>query len=38
MRTAAADLRKRVAAAILEHIIGEARRRAYRRLSLETGS
>jgi putative acetyltransferase len=38
MRTAAAHLRKGVAAAILEHMIGEARRRAYRRLSLETGS
>ena len=38
MRTAAAHLRKGVAAAILEHIVGEARRRAYRRLSLETGS
>jgi putative acetyltransferase len=38
MRTAAAHLRKGVAAAILEHLIGEARRRAYRRLSLETGS
>ena len=38
MRTAAAHLRKGVAAAILEHIVGEARRRAYGRLSLETGS
>jgi putative acetyltransferase len=38
MRTATAHLRRGVAAAILEHIIGEARRRAYRRLSLETGS
>lgn len=34
-----ADMRGRgVARAILDHIIGEARRRAYRRLSLETGS
>ena len=38
MRTAAARLRQRVAARILEHIVGEARRRSYRRLSLETGS
>ena len=38
MRTADAHLRKGVAAAILEHILGEARRRGYRRLSLETGS
>src|SRR5438552_18520160 len=38
MRTADAHLRKGVAAAILEHIIGEARRRGYSRLSLETGS
>ncbi len=38
MRTAAAHLRKGVAAAMLEHIIGEADRRGYRRLSLETGS
>ena len=38
MRTADAHLRKGVGAAILEHIIAEARRRGYRRLSLETGS
>jgi putative acetyltransferase len=38
MRTADAHLRRGVAAAILEHIIAEARRRHYRRLSLETGS
>jgi len=38
MRTADAHLRKGVAAAILDHIIVEARRRGYTRLSLETGS
>jgi putative acetyltransferase len=38
MRTADAHLRKGAAAAILDHIIAEARRRAYTRLSLETGS
>ena len=38
MRTADAHLRRGVAAAILEHIIAEARRRGYVRLSLETGS
>jgi putative acetyltransferase len=38
MRTADAHLRTGVAAAILEHIIAEARKRAYTRLSLETGS
>jgi putative acetyltransferase len=38
MRTAGAHLRKGVAAAMLAHIIGEAGRRGYRRLSLETGS
>lgn len=38
MRTADAHLRKGVGAAILEHIIAEARRRGYERLSLETGS
>jgi putative acetyltransferase len=38
MRTADAHLRKGVAAAILDHIIAEARRRGYGRLSLETGS
>ena len=38
MRTADAHLRTGVATTILEHIIAEARSRAYRRLSLETGS
>ena len=38
MRTADAHLRRGVAAAILDHIVGEARRRGYERLSLETGS
>jgi putative acetyltransferase len=38
MRTADAHLRKGVGAAILDHIIAEARRRGYSRLSLETGS
>jgi putative acetyltransferase len=38
MRTAAAHLRKGVAAHLLEHILGEAARRGYARLSLETGS
>lgn len=38
MRTASAHLRKGVAARLLEHIIDEAKRRSYARLSLETGS
>lgn len=38
MRTAAAHLRKGVAARMLEHIVAEAAHRGYRRLSLETGS
>ncbi len=38
MRTAAAHLRKGVAAALLQHILVEAGKRRYRRLSLETGS
>ena len=38
MRTAAAHLRKGVAATMLEHILEEAQRRDYKRLSLETGS
>jgi putative acetyltransferase len=38
MRTHPAYLRKGAATALLEHIIGEARRRGLRRLSLETGS
>ncbi len=37
MRTDPRRLRRGVGAALLEHIIGEARRRGYRRLSLETG-
>ena len=38
MRTAAAHLRKGVASRLLEHMIAEAQRRGYRRLSLETGA
>lgn len=38
MRTAAQHLRRGVAAALLEHLIGVARARGYRRISLETGS
>ena len=38
MRTATAYLRKGVASQTLTHIINEAKRRGYRRLSLETGS
>ena len=38
MRTARAHQRKGVARAILAHIVQEARRREYTRLSLETGS
>jgi putative acetyltransferase len=38
MRTADAHLHKGVAAAILDHLIAEARQRGYTRLSLETGS
>jgi putative acetyltransferase len=38
MRTVARHLRKGVARAMLEHMIAEAKRRRYRRLSLETGS
>ncbi|HET8881030.1 MAG TPA: GNAT family N-acetyltransferase [Solimonas sp.] len=38
MRTVSAHLRKGVAARLMEHLLDEARRRAYRRLSLETGS
>lgn len=37
MRTDPGHLRKGVAGALLEHIIGEARRRGLSRLSLETG-
>jgi putative acetyltransferase len=38
MRTAKASLRKGVASKVLQQIISEAKRRGYRRLSLETGS
>ena len=38
MRTATRHLRKGVAAALLRHILAVAKRRSYRRLSLETGS
>ncbi|RSD28415.1 GNAT family N-acetyltransferase [Mesobacillus subterraneus] len=38
MRTASAHLRKGVAQAMLEHIMKEAQRRGYQRISLETGS
>lgn len=38
MRTAYAFQRKGVASQMLRHIIDEAKRRGYRRLSLETGS
>jgi len=38
MRTAKSHLRRGVAAALLEHIIADARRRGLGRLSLETGS
>ena len=38
MRTATEHLGKGVGMALLEHIIGVAARRGYRRLSLETGS
>ena len=38
MRTASQHLRKGVGRTLLHHIIGEAARRGYRRLSLETGS
>lgn len=38
MRTSRNQLRKGVAAAMLEHIVATARERGYERLSLETGS
>lgn len=38
MRTSSSHLRKGVAKKLLNHILGEAVRRGYRRLSLETGS
>jgi putative acetyltransferase len=38
MRTAKANLRRGAAGRLLEHIISEAKRRGYGRLSLETGA
>ena len=38
MRTARGHLRKGVASSMLQHIIAQAERRSYTRLSLETGS
>jgi putative acetyltransferase len=38
MRTAKAHLRQGVATRLMHHLLDEARRRGYRRLSLETGS
>jgi len=38
MRTASGHMRKGVGRAVLDHIISEAKRRGFRRLSLETGS
>ena len=38
MRTAPAFLRQGLASVVLAHLIGEARARGYRRLSLETGT
>jgi putative acetyltransferase len=38
MRTVSSHLRKGVAATLIRHSLDEARRRSYRRLSLETGS
>ncbi len=38
MRTTKSYMKKGVASALLQHIIVEAKRRGYRRLSLETGS
>jgi putative acetyltransferase len=38
MRTASVHRHKGVASRLLSHIIGEARRRGYKRISLETGS
>jgi putative acetyltransferase len=38
MRTANGHLRKGVGSMVLQHIISEAKRRGYRRLSLETGA
>ncbi|GLZ48790.1 N-acetyltransferase [Actinomycetospora sp. NBRC 106375] len=38
MRTAAAHQGRGVGARLVEHVVAEARRRSYRRLSLETGA
>ena len=38
MRTVSSHLRKGVAARLMRHILDEAKRRSYQRLSLETGS
>ncbi|MEA3209531.1 MAG: putative acetyltransferase [Chthoniobacter sp.] len=38
MRVSRAHLRRGIATRVLDHLIGEAKRRGYRRLSLETGS
>lgn len=38
MRTSSACVRRGVASSLLRHLIEEARRRGYRRLSLETGA
>jgi len=38
MRTVAAHLRKGIASRVVRHVLEEAKRRGYRRLSLETGS
>jgi putative acetyltransferase len=38
MRTAASHLRKGIATRLLQHILAEAKRRCYRRISLETGA
>jgi len=38
MRTVSAHLRKGIAASLMQHVLEQARRRSYARLSLETGS
>lgn len=38
MRTAAGHLRRGIGSMVLRHLIAEAKRRGYRRLSLETGA
>jgi putative acetyltransferase len=38
MRTVPGHLRRGIGSLVVSHIVGEARRRGYRRLSLETGS